>query len=219
MGEVKNDIVPMFSVPMGVSYNTAHEELKSNLTQLFKQHEIKSQTDQHGSVKKNKQVFESSFDLFDWPDPSVQQLQQYCWGQLYQFIGTINQYDMNTLRNLHIASETWFHITRKGGYFGIHNHPMASWSGVYCVDAGEGVEDEPDSGALHFISPHIGTTSFIDRSCTNLGGQFSRENKMMRLKDGQLVLFPSWLLHEVKPYLGSKERITVAFNCWFKYTG
>ena len=32
---------------------------------------------------------------------------------------------------------------------------------------------------------------------------------------GQLVLFPSWILHDVKPFEGEGERITVAFNCWF----
>ena len=29
------------------------------------------------------------------------------------------------------------------------------------------------------------------------------------------MLFPSWILHDVKPYEGEGERITVAFNCWF----
>jgi hypothetical protein len=29
------------------------------------------------------------------------------------------------------------------------------------------------------------------------------------------VLFPSWVMHDVKPFHGDGERITVAFNCWF----
>ena len=219
MGGAKSEIVPMFSVPMGVSHNSDHEKIKQNLINVFKQNEAKSSQDQHGTVKKNRHVFESSFDLFNWPEQCVQDLQKFCWGQLYQLLGTLNQYDVNTLRNLHRACESWYHITRKGGYFGIHNHPMASWSGVYCVDAGEKVDEEPDSGALSFVSPHISTTSFIDKSCSNLSGQFSRGNKVFHLEDGQLVLFPSWLLHEVKPYFGDSERVTVAFNCWFKYTG
>jgi predicted 2-oxoglutarate/Fe(II)-dependent dioxygenase YbiX len=33
------------------------------------------------------------------------------------------------------------------------------------------------------------------------------------LQPGQLVLFPSWLLHHVTPFAGEGERITVAFNC------
>ena len=33
---------------------------------------------------------------------------------------------------------------------------------------------------------------------------------------GQLVIFPSWLMHEVLPYLGERERIVVAFNAWIR---
>ena len=40
--------------------------------------------------------------------------------------------------------------------------------------------------------------------------------KSYRLRAGQLVLFPSWFNHEVLPYRGQGERITVAFNCWFR---
>ena len=219
MNTIKNEIIPMFSVPLGVSYNSEHTSLNNELTNLFRQKAENSDVDQHGFVAKNKHVYESAFDLFSWKYDCVQELQRFCWAQLYKFIGTLNQYDMDTLRKLHIASESWYHITKKGGYFGIHNHPMASWSGVYCVSAGDMSKDDPNSGGLNFISPHISTTSFIDKSCSAIGGQFSRENKLFHLKEGQLVLFPSWLLHEVKPYLGESERITVAFNCWFKYSG
>jgi hypothetical protein len=40
--------------------------------------------------------------------------------------------------------------------------------------------------------------------------------RQIDLEPGQLVLFPSWVLHDVKPYEGDGERITVAFNCWFQ---
>lgn len=36
--------------------------------------------------------------------------------------------------------------------------------------------------------------------------------EMMQPKAGRLVMFPSWLLHQVRPYRGSRERISIAFN-------
>ena len=33
-----------------------------------------------------------------------------------------------------------------------------------------------------------------------------------KLQAGQLVMFPSYLMHEVAPYAGHTERITVAFG-------
>ncbi len=41
----------------------------------------------------------------------------------------------------------------------------------------------------------------------------------MTLVPGQLVMFPSWVLHDVKPFEGEGERITIAFNCWFSIAG
>ena len=41
----------------------------------------------------------------------------------------------------------------------------------------------------------------------------------LRLQAGELVLFPSWLLHEVLPYEGDDVRITVAFNVRFMLAG
>src|SRR3546814_11488253 len=75
---------------------------------------------------------ESTFRLFDWPERCVTQLRDFCWSSLYGLVGELNGYDDDFLRRLHINADAWFHITRNGGYFGLHNHPMASWSGVYC---------------------------------------------------------------------------------------
>jgi predicted 2-oxoglutarate/Fe(II)-dependent dioxygenase YbiX len=36
---------------------------------------------------------------------------------------------------------------------------------------------------------------------------------------GQLVLFPSWLSHEVRPYFGQRPRIVIAFNAWVVIDG
>jgi len=37
-------------------------------------------------------------------------------------------------------------------------------------------------------------------------------NEAVIPKAGRLVMFPSWLLHQVKPYRGNAERISIAFN-------
>jgi uncharacterized protein (TIGR02466 family) len=44
------------------------------------------------------------------------------------------------------------------------------------------------------------------------GGQSAGASELIHPRSGQLVLFPSWLLHAVRPYRGDRERISVAFN-------
>ena len=36
--------------------------------------------------------------------------------------------------------------------------------------------------------------------------------KVEKPEPGKLVLFPSWLLHQVRYYRGTAERISIAFN-------
>ena len=48
-------------------------------------------------------------------------------------------------------NHTWYHISRYAGSFVAHNHPLASWSAVYCVRAGEAVPEHPDSGLLALL--------------------------------------------------------------------
>ena len=43
------------------------------------------------------------------------------------------------------------------------------------------------------------------------GGPFDGRYKV-RPQDGMLLVFPSWLLHFVNPYLSDDERISIAFN-------
>ena len=52
-------------------------------------------------------------------------------------------------------------------------------------------------------------------TCLKMRLPHGHQNANLRLEAGQLVMFPSWVLHDVKPFEGDGERITIAFNCWF----
>lgn len=211
---------PLFAVPFSLTRHPAPAALNTQLRALFLAREAEGERYANPTrmVDRNAHLFESRFDLFDWPEACVQDLKKFCWGQLYRTIGEVNGYDLADLQRLHIADSTWFHVTRRGGYFGLHNHPMATWSGVYCVGAGGRAPDHPDSGALVFVNPHATSQMFKDGSTLNMHRPYSTTAHRFRLEPGQLVLFPSWLLHEVRPFHGDGERITVAFNTWFRMT-
>ena len=169
-------------------------------------------------VQQPEALFESRFEFFANSDPAVRALKQFCWEALGKFFRQLAtpEAEIHAAADLRVHSQTWFHITRSGGYFGYHNHPMASWSGVYCVTDGEPDAERSNNGVLVFPHPLPSANSFLD--CTNgaLQWPFSNVNLVLKLVPGQLVLFPSWLGHYVTPFYGKGERITVAFNAWFK---
>lgn len=208
---------PVFCTPMATAEVPDADVLNSALRDFFLQCEQQGTRFQNPdrTTHRNSALFESNFGLFDWNHPAVNQLRDFCWAQLYQLIGQLNGYDVNTLRQLQMASESWFHVTRRSGYFGVHNHPLHSWSGVYSV-CQEGDDPESDSGRLTFLNPN--SSMFIDMSLARLTEAFQLSHLSIRLKPGQLVLFPSWMQHYVSPFepAGEGVRITVAFNARFR---
>ena len=44
------------------------------------------------------------------------------------------------------------------------------------------------------------------------GGLTGGATERIRPKAGRLVMFPSWMIHQVRPYHGTAERISIAFN-------
>ena len=81
------------------------------------------------------------------------------------------------------------------------------------MSAGQHDVDDPDSGLLNFLHPHIGQAMYVDAGNEFLKQPFGIQNFGLSLQPGQLILFPSWLLHQVLSFHGEGERITVAFNC------
>lgn len=212
-------IVPAFSTPMVFTSLGNSESMNAELRELFLARASDNRyRNPDPFTHRNAALFESNFRLFDWPQPCVQMLRDFCYKSVYRSVGELSGYDTDMLRRLHMATEAWFHVTRKGGYFGPHNHPMHSWSGVYCV-CHSGDDPNSDSGKLVMINPHAMSTMYMDLANTNFKIPYHLSNRMLRLKAGDLVLFPSWLLHEVLPYEGDDVRITVAFNMRFRLEG
>lgn len=210
-------INPVFAVPFAQDTLPQAEQANKELRALLLAREAQGgrYANPNPSLKQQPGVFESDFNLFAWPEPCIQQLRQFCWSVLGQTLADLNGYNAEEMQRLQIFSHTWFHVTRHGGFTIMHTHPMASWSGVYCVDPGETPDDRPESGVLRFHNPHHYSNYFLDAGNLRLRAPYHHGTWSIRFEAGQLVLFPSWLQHEVLPFYGRDERITVAFNCWF----
>lgn len=210
-------INPVFAVPFAQDFLPDADRLNTDLRALLLAREAEGQryANPNPSLRQQAGVFESDFNLFAWPEPCVQALREFAWATLGRTVQELNGYSAEEIRRIQIYSHTWFHVTRHGGFTIAHTHPMASWSGVYCVAPGETPDDRPESGVLRFHNPHFYSNVFLDPGNARLLAPFHHGTWSIKFKAGQLVLFPSWLQHEVLPFYGSDERITIAFNCWF----
>ncbi len=69
-------------------------------------------------------------------------------------------------------------------------------------------------GELEFMDPRgPGPAMYAPQLAFALPGGLSvGANEVVHPRTGRLVMFPAWLLHQVRPYRGSAERISIAFN-------
>ena len=68
---------------------------------------------------------------------------------------------------------------------------------------------------MRIFDTRSGADAYQDPTNRRLRTPFTAGNIDLDLQPGELVVFPSYLFHEVTPYYGDEPRITIASNCWF----
>lgn len=108
----------------------------------------------------------------------------------------------------------WANVNRKGHANQAHAHPGALWSGSYYVDDGGAGADPAVGGAFEIMDPRgLAPAMYAPELAPNLTGCHSTGgSELIRPETGMMLLFPAWLSHGVRPYLGAGTRISVAFN-------
>jgi uncharacterized protein (TIGR02466 family) len=106
-----------------------------------------------------------------------------------------------------LIKEIWVNVLETGGKQSLHSHANSFISGVfYLTDA------HPSANLVFYKS--LGSTDYIFRNQNDKVryGPFNGDKWMVpKIAAGDLVLFPSFLLHEVPTNMGQR-RISVAFN-------
>ena len=76
-------------------------------------------------------------------------------------------------------------------------------------------QDSRDAGGNSYLEdPRFAMAVMRDAAFRIRGvdGQPQQYQKEIQLQRGNLLLFPAWLRHGVRPYSGEGERITIAIN-------
>ena len=110
--------------------------------------------------------------------------------------------------NISMAVEGWKNINGPGDFNVKHNHPRSNLSGVLWI------KTPKDSGNIVFTSPQ-----FFDKfqELYSYNDEFKlKSNAYMTYyfipKEGNILMFPSSLEHEVKENKSNEDRISFSFN-------
>src|SRR5688572_19715021 len=106
-------------------------------------------------------------------------------------------------------TDCWVNVMTRQVVHGLHLHPLATVSGTYYVRTPRGCS------GLKFEDPRLDRYMAAPPRKTRA----RLENKAwvtIPAEQGRLVLFESWLRHEVAPNPTEAERISISFNyAWF----
>jgi uncharacterized protein (TIGR02466 family) len=156
-------------------------------------------------------LFESNFDLFAADHAGLNKLKAFIGQTVQMAAAQVNGGQVEQSRLRVAVLDSWFHITNDGGFPDAHFHGGCSWCGIYYLqvgDSGKRIENSAPNGSNRFYSPLRTGGSFKD-----YGNQYLDFNYVdVPLRDGMLVLFPSYLMHSGLPYRGEKDRIVISFN-------
>jgi uncharacterized protein (TIGR02466 family) len=106
-------------------------------------------------------------------------------------------------------TDCWVNIMPRQVVHGLHLHPLSTLSGTYYVKTPRGSPglkfEDPRLDRFMAAPPRIATSRTDNRPWVIVPAQ-----------EGTLVLFESWLRHEVPPNPVAAERISISFNySWF----
>lgn len=117
--------------------------------------------------------------------------------------------DFDLRRKPLVMTDCWVSIMRRQVVHGLHLHPLACISGTYYVATPSGCAglkfEDPRLERYMAAPPRRASARALNRSWVTVPA-----------RAGQVVLFESWLRHEVPPNPSRGERVSISFNySWF----
>lgn len=191
----------LFSTPMFSFVVKGHEPINEELIREGKL--LRQQC--KGSSKSNKGGWHSKGNLFAEAAPCFSLLSVVAETAVKQATSRIGTADPDSLD---LKMFAWMNMNPVGAFNAPHTHPGAHWSGVYYVSQPEAEDD--DAGRIEFLDPRSDLPNWriLKASAFNL-------KKSLRPAPGEMILFPSYLVHWVYPNIADDERISIAFNATF----
>lgn len=106
-------------------------------------------------------------------------------------------------------TDCWINVMGRQAAHGLHLHPLSTISGTYYLRTPRGCPglkfEDPRLDRYMAAPPRRSDSPAAHRPWITLPA-----------RTGTLILFESWLRHEVPPHPGGSERISVSFNySWF----
>jgi len=198
----------LFETPLAYGNLTDGDALISELERLIRQ----SKDHSPGLARSNIGGWHSDTDMLEWGGQPAQKLAQ----TAINIAKRMSHFQDSSVADREWLVRMWANVTPAGGLNHLHSHPGNLWAAVLYIDMGYETEQESSNagGSFYLEDPRFPMAAMRDTAFRMRGadGEPQQYQTEIELQRGNLIVFPAWLRHGVRPYTGKRERISVAMN-------
>jgi uncharacterized protein (TIGR02466 family) len=199
-------LLSLFPTPLVIATLPDADTLNAELKRLILAREAQSESVQ----RSNHGGWQSTWDLHQWGGAPLQKVLGFARAIAEEV--TVDR--AGKRHELTWRINCWANVNRQGHGNQFHTHPGALWSATYYVDDG-GIGADPSLGGEFEIQDPRGVAPVMYAPYLTFPGPDGAalgEAQRLPPRAGMCVVFPSWLSHGVRPYRGTRERISIAVN-------
>jgi len=106
-------------------------------------------------------------------------------------------------------TDSWIAVTPPGGKHVVHNHPNSLLSGVFYFSV-------PDRSSINFYVESPIFKNFKFCFDYTLSTEHNKQTVNVPVQQSDIVIFPSWVDHNVDVNTSDQARIIIGFNCFVR---
>ena len=169
---------------------------QDQITDLSKQMLVSQESDTDAITNSNDRCWRSTvkYDNIDWLLDGVKILTE----NAIDYYSSLDSTFKNHITKNHITIDYWTNINKPASRNVLHRHVADSFAAVYYVQGTK-------TGPLKFINP-----ANVLNDCNSVS-PFVRE-VLVHPHDGELILWPAWVPHEVEVNQSDRDRMNIAFT-------
>ena len=202
---VKAAPVPFFETPVGHAHLDGADTLIADLETAIR---ARMAADA-GISRSNHLGWHSDTGMLEWGGAAARKLSE----TAITVAKRMSHFKDSTVDDQDWRVSMWANVSPAGALNQLHVHPQNLWAAVFYVDMGAG-QGEEAGGALFLEDPRFPMSAMHNTAFRFLGadGRPQDYQPNLQLARGDLVVFPAWLRHGVRPHRGGRDRISIAMN-------
>ncbi len=191
---------PLYRAEIGNGHPRLHREIRAECLMIAADDKA-GQAWSRGHGYRGYTSYASLNDL-TWRSPVMAELATVISGHVAAFARTL---DLDVGRRPWVPDSLWINSLAPGGHHAAHIHPHSVISGTYYVDVPKGASairfEDPRLGLMMAAPPRKATARLANRTFVEV-----------QPKAGTVLLWESWLRHEVPVNKARTNRVSLSFN-------